>query len=136
MITLAHRTPPNCVFEVDDFEEEWVFRKPFDFIHGRELEGCIAKDDLLIQRAFDHLSSGGYLELQATSTIFASDDGTHEKAKEVEFWLDTLLEGTSRFGKRLDIALGWKEKLDKAGFVDVEEKILKVCFNDIPNFGC
>ena len=43
-----------------------------------------------------------------------------------------MLEGTSRFGKRLDIALGWKEKLENAGFVDVEEKILKVRSYDCP----
>lgn len=119
-------TPPNCIFEVDDFEEEWVYRKPFDFIHGRELEGCIAKDDKLFQRAFEHLNPGGYIEMQATSTIFASDDGTLERAKEVKFWLDTLLEGTSRFGKPLDIAPRWKGKLEAAGFVDVQEKILKL----------
>ncbi|RSL77872.1 hypothetical protein CEP52_017679 [Fusarium oligoseptatum] len=33
-------TPPNCLFET-----EWQYSGPFDFIHGRELEGCIADDD-------------------------------------------------------------------------------------------
>ena len=27
----------NCFFKVDDFEEEWTWRVPFDFVHGRDL---------------------------------------------------------------------------------------------------
>ncbi|KAH8661723.1 hypothetical protein BGZ61DRAFT_368615, partial [Ilyonectria robusta] len=56
-------TSPNYTFEVDDFESEWLYRTPFDFIHARELEGCITNDDKLFQRAFQHLVPGGYIEL-------------------------------------------------------------------------
>jgi len=34
-------TPPNCAFEIDDFEAEWPFGIPFDYIHGRELAGSV-----------------------------------------------------------------------------------------------
>ncbi|KAI8710756.1 hypothetical protein NCS52_01535400 [Fusarium sp. LHS14.1] len=59
-------TPLNCIFEIDDFEEEWLYTKPFDFIHARELEGCISDDDILFRRAFEHLKPGRYIEFQAT----------------------------------------------------------------------
>jgi hypothetical protein len=29
--------PPNCQFIVDNVEEEWVYSKPFDYIHSRML---------------------------------------------------------------------------------------------------
>ncbi|EOO00873.1 putative umta methyltransferase family protein [Phaeoacremonium minimum UCRPA7] len=119
-------TPPNCSFEVDDYEDEWLYRRPFDFIHGRELEGCIANDDKLLERAFQHLAPGGYIELQATSARFTSEDGTHEKATNTTIWLDALFEGAAKFGKPLDIAPKWKNKVEATGFVDVQERILKL----------
>jgi hypothetical protein len=29
--------PPNCRFIVENIEDDWVYREPFDFIHGRML---------------------------------------------------------------------------------------------------
>ncbi|RSL59645.1 hypothetical protein CEP53_005726, partial [Fusarium sp. AF-6] len=125
-------TPPNCLFEVDDFEDEWVYKTPFDFIHGRELEGCIGNEDQLFRRAFQHLAPGGYIELQAAYTRWLSDDGTAEKAKNAQSWLKTLLEGTAKFGKSLECAVNWKEKLEAAGFTDVQQDIRKLPIGSWP----
>ncbi|KAI5461787.1 S-adenosyl-L-methionine-dependent methyltransferase [Mariannaea sp. PMI_226] len=119
-------TPPNCVFEVDDFESDWPYQRPFDFIHARELEGCIADDDRLFGQAFQHLNSGGYIELQAAYTKFLSDDDTAEKAKDVQLWCDALVDGIAKFGKPLDGAITWKKKLEEAGFVDVQQEVRKL----------
>ncbi|RMJ02383.1 hypothetical protein CDV36_015346 [Fusarium kuroshium] len=125
-------TPPNCIFEVDDFEDEWVYKTPFDFIHGRELEGCIGNEDQLFRRAFQHLAPGGYIEFQAAYTRWLSDDGTAEKAKNAQSWLKTLLEGTAKFGKSLECAVNWKEKLEAAGFTDVQQDIRKLPIGSWP----
>ncbi|KAH7471942.1 hypothetical protein FOMA001_g13502 [Fusarium oxysporum f. sp. matthiolae] len=119
-------TPPNCTFEVDDFEAEWLYSKPFDFIHSRELEGCISDEDALFRRAFQHLKPGGYIEFQAAYPRWLSDDGTAEKAENAQSWLKTLIDGSAKFGKSLEGAIGWKEKLEKAGFVDVKQEIFKI----------
>ncbi|KAH6959653.1 S-adenosyl-L-methionine-dependent methyltransferase, partial [Ilyonectria sp. MPI-CAGE-AT-0026] len=119
-------TPPNCVFEVDDFEAEWLYRKQFDFIHARELAACIADDDTLFRRALEHLAPGGYFELQSVYATFLSDDGTLDKAINAQLWMKTLVEATAKFGKPVDVAARWKEKLEKAGFVDVQQEILKI----------
>jgi SAM-dependent methyltransferase len=29
--------PPNCSFVVDNIEDEWIFREPFDYIHSRTI---------------------------------------------------------------------------------------------------
>ncbi|KAH7156006.1 S-adenosyl-L-methionine-dependent methyltransferase [Dactylonectria macrodidyma] len=119
-------TPPNCVFEVDDFETDWLYERPFDFIHARELEGCIGNEEKLFQRAFQHLAPGGYVEFQATNASFLSDDGTAEKAESAQLWVKQLVEGTAKFGKPMDGVPKWKEMLEKTGFVDVEQLIYKV----------
>lgn len=124
--SLNRRTPPNCTFEVDDFEDDWVYKAPFDFIHARELEGCIADDARLFRQMFQNLVSGGYVELQAVDSIFACDDGTIAKAPKAQFWVQTLRESSARFGKPVNGAPTWKKKLEKTGFVDVQERILKV----------
>ncbi|KAJ4316288.1 hypothetical protein N0V84_007933 [Fusarium piperis] len=119
-------TPPNCTFEVDDYEAEWLYSRPFDFIHARELEGCISDEDALFRRVFEHLKPGGYIEFQAAYPRWLSDDGTAEKAENAQSWLKTLLEGSAKFGKSLEGVIGWKEKMEKTGFVDVKQEILKM----------
>ncbi|KAH8684983.1 S-adenosyl-L-methionine-dependent methyltransferase [Ilyonectria robusta] len=119
-------TPPNCTFEVEDFEAEWLYEKPFDFIHGRELEGCISNDDQLFHRAFKHLAPGGYIEFQATNPGFLSDDDTAKDAVNAQLWLKHLVEGTAKFGKPMDGVFMWKEKLESIGFIDVQQLIYKV----------
>ncbi|KAJ3549015.1 hypothetical protein NM208_g712 [Fusarium decemcellulare] len=118
--------PPNCIFEVDDFESDWPFEEPFDFIHARELEGCIRDDDRLFRQAFQHLTPGGYIELQAAYTRFISDDDTAEKAENAQFWLETLIAGLAQFGTPLDCAINWKQKLEAAGFIDVQQEVRKI----------
>ncbi|KAH6884577.1 S-adenosyl-L-methionine-dependent methyltransferase [Thelonectria olida] len=118
--------PPNCVFEVDDFEDEWVFKVPFDFIHARELEGCIGDEERLFKQVFENLAPGGYFELQAQRGQFMSDDGTSEKAIHAQRWAAAILDSSESFGKPIDCAHLWKDKLSKVGFVDVCQEIRKI----------
>ncbi|KAH8175553.1 methyltransferase domain-containing protein [Sarocladium implicatum] len=119
--------PPNCTFEVDDFESDWAFRHPFDYIHARELGGCISDAPKLFSKAYDALKPGAWFEINATRPgRFLSDDGTHELAKDAQFWMTNICEGAGRFGKPLDSAHEWAQQLKDAGFVDVKEEIRKV----------
>ncbi|GMG32272.1 unnamed protein product [Aspergillus oryzae var. brunneus] len=118
--------PSNCQFEIDDFESDWMYKAPFDYIHARELSGCIGNIDKLFRQVFDHTSSGGYFELQAVSAHFLSDDDTAEKAVTAQEWMKNIREGGRKFGKPLDDACEWKQKLEDIGFADVTETLLKV----------
>jgi hypothetical protein len=51
-LTVEFSVPPNCAFETDDIEKEWVWSKPFDFIFSRMLGGSLADPQGFIQRAF------------------------------------------------------------------------------------
>jgi hypothetical protein len=65
--------------------------------------------------------------MQAVAAPFLSDDGTDEKAVNAQLWLKTLCEGSAKFGKPIDCAPLWKDKLIAAGFENVREEIRKVC---------
>lgn len=118
--------PPNCTFEVDDYEDEWLYRTEFDFIHARELEACVGDEDLLLQRAFRHIRSNGYVELQGVDARFESDDGTLDKGPNAKLWMKHLIEACAKFGKPVDCADKWKHRLIKAGFVDVQQELRKL----------
>ncbi|KAF4821821.1 Secondary metabolism regulator LAE1 [Colletotrichum siamense] len=68
--------PPNVRFEVDDIEEPWLFSRPFDYIHSRMMTSSISNWKQFVQRAYDNLTPGGYLELQEIDLLPQSDDGT------------------------------------------------------------
>lgn len=120
------RVPPNCVFEIDDFETDWVYGSKFDFIHGRELEGCVSDEDKLFAQAFKHLKSGGYFEFDGAYTHWLSDDDTAQKAENCQFLAAKIHEAANKFGKSFDNVPLWKAKMEKAGFVDVKEFVYKV----------
>jgi hypothetical protein len=47
------RVPPNCRFEIDDAEEDWVYAEnSFDYIHGRDLYHSIRDWPRLIGQAY------------------------------------------------------------------------------------
>lgn len=118
--------PPNCRFEVDNYEQEWHYSRPFDYIHGRELEGCVKDVDQLFGQALKHLSPGGYFEIASIEVKSTSDDGTHLKAKDFVRAHELVCEASQKFGKSFASSPTWKEKMIKAGFEDVHEKIFKL----------
>jgi hypothetical protein len=90
------------------------------------LEGCIANEEQFFERAFQNLSSGGYLEMQGQRAFFMSDDDSIKKAVNAEVWAVAMRESSIKFGKPIDCVTGWKDNMIKAGFVDVHQEIRKV----------
>ncbi|KAL9042223.1 MAG: hypothetical protein Q9214_003845 [Letrouitia sp. 1 TL-2023] len=70
------RVPPNVKFEVDDCEEPWTFREPFDIVHVRYLAASIKDWPKLVSQAFNATKPGGYAEFQDYDFEYHSDDGT------------------------------------------------------------
>ena len=54
--------PPNCRFEVDDFNLEFLDDNKFDLIHQRDLIGCIPDGPVFYEKCFNALAPGGWLE--------------------------------------------------------------------------
>ncbi|KJK67812.1 Methyltransferase domain protein [Aspergillus parasiticus SU-1] len=111
--------PPNLHFEVDDCCDDWVYGKDsFDFIHVRGLYGCVADWDKFYKEALD------YLEQVEVSVVPKSDDGSTNNTV-FEEWGKVSLQAGDAFGKTLRIVDEAKEKMIKAGFVDVQEHRFK-----------
>lgn len=126
-ITRCERVPPNCKFEIDDFEMDWTFSFPFDFIHARNIEGSVRNHHKLFGQAFDNLREGGWFEVaDATVGVFC-DDETISRAPNLLEWRDRLIEASSIFNKPMGVAKNYKQWLIDAGFVNVRERILKAC---------
>ncbi|KAI9370121.1 methyltransferase [Aspergillus egyptiacus] len=118
--------PPNCRFEVDDFEQTWSYSQPFDYIHGRELEGFIRDHDRVFSEAFRCLKPGGYFEIASIEVNSFSDDGTHLKAKCLLEGIKHVHEASRKFGKDMLTAETWKARFEKIGFVNVTEEVYKL----------
>ena len=120
--------PPNCKFYIEDIESPWNYgpEEHFDFIHGRGLCGSIADWKKLLLQAYENLKPGGWLETQEFDTDVRSDDGTHGLATNLASWLEELKGASERFGKPLKMAHQLKGWMEEVGFVDVEQKIVRV----------
>lgn len=120
--------PPNCRFEVDDAESEWLFseRGKFDLIHARAMSGSIADWPKLMAQAYDNLRPGGWFELQDYETVVLSDDDTVNQAVALREWADLLNSASEKFGKPMLDCMKHRERMIDAGFVDVQHEVYKV----------
>ncbi|OJD16347.1 hypothetical protein AJ78_03480 [Emergomyces pasteurianus Ep9510] len=118
-------TPPNCKFEVDDFESTWSYTQPFDFIHAREMEGMVKDYDKLFQQAYKFLNPNGWMEIQSIELDFFGDE-TIARAKDFRRWRNLLIEASEKFGKSMSQVSTWADRMKKAGFKNVkaEHRIL------------
>ncbi len=86
--------PPNCHFEIEDAEDDWLWSYKFDYIHGRYIVPFIGNVGKLMRSAFENLSPGGYVELLEAPMWFQSvDDSLRGTA--MKRWNDVMLEGAS-----------------------------------------
>jgi trans-aconitate methyltransferase len=116
--------PPNIQFEIDDVEDVWAYRQPFDYIHIRNMGASIADWPRLCAQAMQHLKPGGWIEIQEHAIQMHSEDGVVPPY--MTDWLEKM-EGAARsFGKEMNIAKELKGFLHSAGFEDVQEDIYKV----------
>jgi len=114
--------PPNCQFEVDDVESEWVYpENTFDLVHNRFMLGSIKDWDEHFSRVFRHIKPGGYLEVKEGVLEIYSQRGPcpGNSAK----FFELLQESGSRSGRPMTGVEGFKAKMEAAGFQDVEERI-------------
>lgn len=82
---------------------------------------------------YDTLKPGGWFESQEFEPDVYSDDGTLALVRHLTSWLEELNAASDKFGKALRIANLLKGRMEEAGFVDVQERIIKVS-SAFPNY--
>jgi len=118
--------PPNVRFEVDDFEQDWVFREKFDLIHIRSLMGAVKDWPGLFRKMYSNLAPGGYIEVHEGCNVGAySEDGSH-KGTALEEYNEVLRQAGIKSGMRMDLYPQLETYIKEAGFINFEEKKLKL----------
>ncbi|KAK4635790.1 Methyltransferase pytC [Fulvia fulva] len=125
--------PPNCRFEVDDFEQDWTFgHNRFDMIHGRFLMGSITSHAELYKKIYNALKPGGYFELAEMECGTFCDDETVPADSDSNKWWMWLEEAFAKIGKPIPKIDEFPKLLEGAGFVDVVSEMKKRPVNDWP----
>ncbi|CAG7962766.1 unnamed protein product [Penicillium nalgiovense] len=120
--------PPNCLFEVDDILREWTWREPFDSIHMRLMLGSFTPEgwDQLYKQCYDALTPGGWIEQIELDVRVYSDDGSLKEDSTLATWGDNFIGCSDRAGRSLLTQETMRGAMEKAGFVDVQEKLYKI----------
>jgi trans-aconitate methyltransferase len=124
---------PNVEWLVDDANNDDWGSKPYDYIHTRMMMGSFEDFREIIQRSYDHLQPGGWMESQEIYPSVLCDDGTMDKSTHAfhQYW-QKLDEAAMIMGKPLRIANKLKRWYEEAGFVDVHEEVFRVPINSWP----
>lgn len=119
-----------CGSVIDDCEQDWTFDPDsIDFIHMRYLTGSIKDWHRLLEQAFRCAKSGGYVQSFEARPYFSCDDGTLRDDSALAQWGKFFIEGGKLIGRTFSMVDDGTQKdaMEKAGFVDVEERFFKVC---------
>lgn len=113
--------PPNCRFEIDDAEDEWIFSEKFDYIHGRALLSCFKDPQYVLREAYRSLAPGGYLEMQDMIFPF---EFLGDPPTECAYykWLQIINNGAAKLGRPWNNVQHYKRWMQDIGFEDVVEK--------------
>ncbi|TAQ83846.1 hypothetical protein B7494_g7830 [Chlorociboria aeruginascens] len=111
--------PPNCHFEIDDAEDEWVYRQKFDYIHGRLMVSCFNDASSVFRKAYDGLQPGGYFEMQDALTITSIDSSGEDSA--LMRWVTLMIEAAKKLGRDFEKVKRYKGWMEEAGFEEVSE---------------
>ncbi|KAH7632727.1 S-adenosyl-L-methionine-dependent methyltransferase [Sordaria sp. MPI-SDFR-AT-0083] len=120
--------PPNVRFFVEDSSEEWIYPPNyFNYIHTRYTLGCWSDmKSQIIQRAFDHLKPGGWLECQELNVLPVCDDGSMTDDYKLLQWAQDMDVASRAADRELIIGDDIKQWLEEVGFVDVQQMVLKL----------
>ncbi|EQL03239.1 hypothetical protein OCS_01033 [Ophiocordyceps sinensis CO18] len=122
--------PPNVHFYVEDSTDPWFFPHRFDFIHTRATSGCWESFETQIaQQAFDALEPGGWFESQEVDVNICCDDGTLNPNGPTATWVNDLIVASDRLERPAIWACYLKDMFERVGFVDVQQRVLRMPIN-------
>jgi hypothetical protein len=148
----ASRIPPNLRFRLPrDYESPWhLGEDSWDMIHIRMACGSVSSWPELYQKAFTyvalrapctpaltlarHLKPGsGWIEHVEIDLQPRCDDHTLSPEAAVSRWYNYLADATARVSRPIAYEHTTRQLLQAAGFIDIQETIIRAPFNSWPN---
>lgn len=121
-------TPPNCIFEVDDVTKPWTWAEKFDLVHLRWMVATF--DDKgwenIYRQAYENLKPGGWIEHLETSVAPECEDNSVPPDSFIANWGPLMYRLGERAGRKMDTIDTMRSRIEKAGFINVHEKVYKV----------
>jgi len=77
------RVAPNVEFLIEDAEDEWIGSK-YDYIHIRMLSGALKDWPAFLEKAYNHLNPGGWIELTEFEVWVHSQNDRMGDAPEIQ----------------------------------------------------
>lgn len=125
--------PPNCIFEIDDVEDDWPYRPAhFDFIHARDLMTAVRDWPRLIRQAYTHLKPGGWIQLASTIPGALSDDNTIPPNSGYVECGRLYFQMAEKMGAPLDAPRSWAHQMRDTGFTNVQDVVYKLPMGSWP----
>jgi hypothetical protein len=144
------RVPPNLIFEIDDAEDDWLYKpSSIDFVHARYLFHGIRNWPRLLGQAMKYtshihpcrqtsltthraLKPGAWIEIVEMHVIPSSYDHSLPAESQIMELYNVLAEIGGKIGIDLAVAQKFKGMMDTAGFEDVTEKVFDLPLGDWP----
>jgi hypothetical protein len=96
------------------------------------LAGAIKDWHGLLDKAYNHLNPGGYLECAEFEVWIRSYNDTIHNAPDIDTWQIGLQEAANKFGRTMEVAVNLEKWIKEAGFEDVVEEKTIVPSNPWP----
>ncbi|KAH6637568.1 S-adenosyl-L-methionine-dependent methyltransferase [Boeremia exigua] len=128
-------SPENLFFNIDDIRDKiwWGLANghTYDYIHTRMMLGIFHDFREIIQKCFNNLEPGGWMESQELDNKVCCDDGTMPADWPLLEWSkDQNQAAQDILGTPLRIANKLKMWYEQAGFVDVREEVFYIPINE------
>ena len=117
--------PPNVEFFIDDVEEEWTDRS-FDLIHCRDLSGAIEDWPRFVNRIYDNLNPGGWIELQGFVNMVYSERGQLPDDDPLVRLMAALQKAGDLNHREMNPVPKSKNWMNAAGFQKVKQERVKI----------
>ncbi|KAL1301884.1 hypothetical protein AAFC00_006064 [Neodothiora populina] len=112
--------PSNCTFLIADADEDWNSKRHWNFIHARAILTCFTDPKSIIQKAYDNLAPGGYLELQDPILPWKFASPPPENSAFVR-WNELSIEASIKGGRPWNNVQHYPRWFKEVGFEEVTE---------------
>ncbi|KXH31320.1 methyltransferase [Colletotrichum salicis] len=118
--------PSNVRFFVDDVEDDWLSGNNFDLIHMRNLASLVHELPMLLERVFDNLKPGAFIETQDFSANVQCNDGTMPEDWPLLEFSSKIRDAMHKMKIDIQVAPRIGALMSNAGFVNVKAISYKV----------